>query len=126
MKIKSDKLELFQNIAQFDFDKISYDFHNDFDCTKVKFQNNVLILVFRNIISNFFISLSFYKTTFTFCELDFTEKIDTLTIDNLYRGKFEIDGTLMEFENGRGYFYLEFYEGQKIEFWSESIMIEKE
>lgn len=125
MKINSDKFELFQNISQFDFDKISYDFHNDFDCKKIKFQNNVLILVFRNILNNFLVSLSFDKASLILCEFDFTETIETLTIDNLYRGKFEIDGTLMEFENGRGYFYLEFYEGLKIEFWSESINIEK-
>lgn len=62
----------------------------------------------------------------TFFEFDFTETMKTLTIDNLYRGKFEIDGALTEFENNRGYFYLEFYEGQKIEFWSESLSIEKQ
>lgn len=62
----------------------------------------------------------------TFFEFDFTETMKTLTIDNLFRGKFEIDGALTEFENNRGYFYLEFYEGQKIEFWSESLSIEKQ
>lgn len=126
MKIYSDKIELFQNISQFDFDKINYDFHNDFECVKIKFQNNILILIFQNIVSHYIVSLSFDKTTLTFCEFDFTEKVESLTIDNLYRGRFENNGKLTEFENKCGYFYLEFYEGQKIEFWSESLSVEKE
>ncbi|WP_298140189.1 hypothetical protein [Flavobacterium sp.] len=124
MKIYSDKIDLFQNISQFDFDKISYDFHNDFECVKIKFQNNVLILILQNIVSHYIVSLSFNKTILTFCEFDFTEKVEPLTIDNLYRGRFENDGKLTEFENNRGYYYLEFYEGQKIEFWSESLSVE--
>lgn len=126
MKIRSDKIELFQNLSQFDFDNDSFDFHNDFDCLKVKFQSDILVLIFQNIVSKFLISVSFQKTTLTFFEFDFTELTKTLTIDNLYRGKYEIDGSLIEFQNNRGYFYLEFYEGQKIEFWSESISIERE
>lgn len=126
MKIDSSKIELFQNISQFDFDNVNYDFHNDFECTRVKFQSNVLILVFRNFVSKFIVSLCFQKSSLTYCEFDFTETIEALTIDNLYRGKFEIDGRLIEFENNRGYFYLEFYEGQKMEFWSESISVETE
>jgi hypothetical protein len=125
MKIKSDKIELFQNLSQLEFDNRSFDLHNDFDCLKVKFQNNVLILVFQNIENDFLILISFQKTMFTFFEFDFTETFKTLTIDNLYRGKYEVDGMLIEFNNDRGYFYLEFYEGQKIEFWSESIDIER-
>lgn len=126
MNIKSDKIKLFENLSQFDFDNCSMDLHNDFECLKVKFHNNILILVFQNIVSKFLISISFQKTTMTFFEFDFTETMKTLTIDNLFRGKFEIDGALTEFENNRGYFYLEFYEGQKIEFWSESLSIEKQ
>jgi hypothetical protein len=125
MRIDSNKIELFQNISQFDFDKINYDFHNDFECVKVKFSNSVLVLLFKNIVDNFLVSLSFQKTTLTFCEFEFKEEFETLTIDNLYRGKFENDGKLVEFDSDRGYFYLEFYEGQKIEFWSESIIVEK-
>lgn len=126
MNIKSDKIELFQDLSQIDFDSSNFDLHNDFDCSKVMFQNNILILVFQNIINKFLISISFQKTTVTFFEFDFTGAMKNLTIDNLYRGKYEIDGTLIEFKNNRGYYYLEFYEGQKIEFWSESISIERQ
>jgi hypothetical protein len=126
MKIYLNKIELFQNISQLDFDEMHYDLHNEFDCVKVKFQNNVLVLVFQNIVSKFLISLNFQNTILTFCEFEFVHISKTLTIDNLYRGKFENEGKLIEFENERGYFYLEFYEGQKIEFWSESIVVEEE
>jgi hypothetical protein len=61
-----------------------------------------------------------------FYEFDFYETIPTLTIDNLYKGKAEVEGGLIEFQNNRGYFYLEFYEGQKIEFWSDGILVDKE
>jgi hypothetical protein len=126
MRINSDKIELFQNISQFDFEEVNYDFHNEFECVKVKFRNNVLVLIFQNIVSKFLISLNFQKTILTFCEFEFVDTLKTLTIDNLYRGKFENDGRLIEFENSRGYFYLEFYEGQKIEFWSESMVVKEE
>lgn len=126
MIINSDKIELFQNLSQFDFDKIKFDFHNDFNCVKVKFHNNILLLLFQSIVSKFIVSLSFQKTTLTFFEFECREAVETLTIDNLYRGRFENDGKLIEFENNRGYFYLEFYEGQKIEFWSECLVVVKE
>lgn len=122
----SNKIELFQNISQFDFDKVTYDFHNDFECVKVKFQNGELILVFKNIVHKFLVSLIFQKTTLTFYEFEFAETFEALTIDSLYRGKFENEGTLLEFDGDRGYFYLEFYESQKIEFWSESVRLERQ
>jgi hypothetical protein len=124
MKINSDKIELFQNISQFDIGDTNYDFHNDFECVKVKFQDGILSLIFQHIVNKYLVSLSFQKTTLTFCEFEFIMALESLTIDNLYRGKFESKGELIEFENTRGYFYLEFYEGQKVEFWSESICVE--
>ena len=48
-------------------------------------------------------------------------------IDTLYRGRFEMGGKLEEFSNdSRGYFYLELYEGQKIEFWAEYVVLRTE
>jgi hypothetical protein len=47
-----------------------------------------------------------------------------LTLDNLYRGRFEKNGTLIEFDpGGRSYFYLEFYEEDEIEFWSDELSL---
>ena len=39
-----------------------------------------------------------------------------LTIDNIYRGRFEQEGQLFEFDQDkRAYFYVEFYQNFKIE-----------
>jgi hypothetical protein len=126
MKTNSKNIELFQNLSLIEFDNSSFDLHNDFNCLKVKLQNNVLILVFQNIVHKFLVIVSFNNITFTVIEFNFTEIMRDLTIDNLYRGRFEVNETLIEFDNGRGYFYLEFCEGQKFEFWSEGMSIERQ
>jgi hypothetical protein len=126
MKINSINIELFQNISQFNFDNEFYDFHNDFECINVKLNKNDLILLFKNSLSDFMVSIHFQGTTFNSLEFEFVEEFKSLTLDNLYRGKFETDGKLIEFENNKGYFYLDFYEGITIEFWCESILVKKE
>lgn len=126
MKTNSIKIELFQNISQFYFDNEFYDFHNDFECINVKLNKNDLILLFKKSLSDFMVSIHFQETTLTSLEFEFVEEFKSLTLDNLYRGKFEIDGKLIEFENNKGYFYLEFYEGITFEFWCESILVKKE
>jgi hypothetical protein len=126
MEIKTSQIELFKNIIQGDFDGNYYDLHNDFNCIKITIEKGVLSLIFRNIHSSFLISLKFLNVNITFFEFDLKEKIETLTIDNLYRGRFEVDEKLIEYKNEDGYFYLEFYEGQKMEFWSKSLIVKRE
>lgn len=126
MKINSKNIELFQNISQFCFDDKFYDFHNDYECVKVKLNNNDLILLFKKSFSDFKVSIHFQETTFTSLEFEFIDDLKPLTIDNLYRGRFEMDGKLVEFDNNRGYFYLEFYEGLSFEFWCASIFVKQE
>ena len=124
VSLPSNTFDLFQNISQFYFREVSFDFHNDFNCEQVIFENHRLCLVFSNTENKSTVSLCFQDTTITYCQFDFTSQIESLTIDNLYRGRFEIDGSLIEFDNDRGYFYLEFCEGPKMEFWCASIRIE--
>ena len=53
-------------------------------------------------------------------------EIKNLTIDNIYRGRFEKNGRLMEFNSKEcSYFYLEFEQGSKMEFWCNEIVVEK-
>ena len=50
---------------------------------------------------------------------------ENLTIDNMYRGKVIREEKLLEFNaEGSGYFYVEFEEGQKIEFWSNEYVVD--
>ena len=126
MEIDHKKIELFKNLSQFDFDNVYYDFHNDFDCVKITFENNFLILFFKKIVEGYIISFKFENVLLEkFYFFNFPE-LKNLTIDNLYRGRFEKNDELIEFDkNGKSYFYVEFYEGPKIELWCENIMVEK-
>ncbi len=121
----AQRIPLFENLSQFDFGDGFIDFHNDFNCTKVKFESNILTLTFAAINSQDQVSVEFYGVLLTCFDFCFIDSSDAGTIDTLYRGRFEINNTLIEFEKGKGYFYLEFYEGQRLEFWSEGLKIEK-
>lgn len=125
MSVDSKKIELFKNLSEFDIDDLYFDFHNDFDCINIKFDSCFLIFIFQNIADNSLVSIQFENAILTYCEFNFQETVNVLTIDNLYRGKFENKGELIEFQNNCGYFYLEFYEGQKMEFWSEGVTVKK-
>ncbi|MEB3802170.1 hypothetical protein INQ45_14205 [Flavobacterium columnare] len=123
MKLIASQVELFKDLSYFDYDQNSFDLHNDFDCKKIQFENNELTLVFKKNEDNFFLFFKFQNTNLTIFNFTFNIN-EALTIDNLYRGKSEVDGYLKELDNNRGYFYLEFYDEQKIEFWSDLIFVE--
>lgn len=124
--INSKSIELFKNLSQFDLEGFCYDFHNDYNCTKVTLNNNCLELQFKKIVGENLVSFIFQNVIFQKFELrDFSE-FDFLTIDNLYRGRYEEDGRLIEFnKEGKAYFYVDFYVGLKIELWCENILLKK-
>ena len=122
----SKKIALFKNLSEFDLDNIYYDFHNDFDCIKIILEDNFLSLIFRKIKEEYLISFGFQNVNLIRFDFGNFSELKNLTIDNLYRGRFEKDGHLSEFSgDGKSYFYLEFYEGPKMELWCESIAVEK-
>lgn len=126
MEINSKKIELFKNISQFDLDNIYYDFHNDFECIKITLESNFLLLLFRKIIEEYIISFKFDNTILAMFEFTDFSEFKNLTIDNIYRGRFEKNGQLIEFSSdGKSFFYLEFTESIKMELWCENIVIEK-
>ncbi len=121
--IAATSIEFFKNLAQYDYNNQYYDFHNDYNCEKLSYSDGILIILFKSLIDGIFLSLKF--TDVKIVTLDFFNVKD-LTLDNLYRGRSELNGELIEVsEDGKGYFYLEFYEGQKLEFWSNGIKIEQ-
>ncbi len=127
--IEPKDIELFLNLSQYDYNGNYYDFHNDYDCNKIILDiDKTLILVFKSIISRKeIIYLKFIEVSIE--KLDFFNSLkeEDLAIDNLYRGKTEDNNTLVELSpDKKGYFYLEFYEGQKIEFWSKGLIIESQ
>ena len=122
--IKAKEIELFKNLSQIELDNLFYDFHNDFDCIQVLFESNMLILLFKNIMKGDFVSFKFDNATIeSFDSLNF-EELKNLTVDNIYRGRFQKNDQLFEFDiNGKSYFYIEFYEGPCIELKCMNIII---
>jgi hypothetical protein len=114
-------IELLENLCQYEFDNRYYDFHNDYTCESISLTDTVLFINFKQEISGGTISLVFTDVEvkqFIFFNVTDTK---TLTIDNVYRGRALIDNELKEFIEEKGYFYLEFYEGQMLEFWAKSV-----
>ena len=125
--INSNETELFKNLSQLELGNLYYDFHNDFNCLKLLFEDNILILSFKNIVNEYVISFKFDDSILKRFEFFNFKNFKDLTIDCLYRGRFQKDNELLEFDvDGRSYFYMEFCEDIKIEFWCKNIIIEKE
>lgn len=122
--IKANKIKLFENIAQFDIEGIYYDFHNDYSCTRVSLSEDSLELMFLKSLSDEKISLRFLEVEIFMLDLMFCEINKGLTIDSIYRGRFEVGGFLNEFnEMNKSFIYIEFYEGQAIELFCERIEV---
>ncbi len=123
--IESQTIKLFQNLSQYDYDNKYYDFHNDYDCIQLLLNDeNCLDLKFRHVINKEVVHLKFYDVQVCVFVFFNYPKVENLTVDNLYRGRTEKLGELIEFLNpNNGYFYLEFDEGQKLEFWSSGLRV---
>ncbi len=123
--MSTTNIELFKNLSQYDVKGVYYDFHNDYDCLRVLFDQAILNIIFQNIRDNSLITLRFDDVTLTKVSFYNTSESQNLTVDNLYRGRVEVKGELTELSRDeRAYFYLEFYEGQKIEFWARWITLD--
>lgn len=124
--MKAKDIELFKNLSQNEHGNKWIDFHNDFDCVKVNLKiGGLLMLWFKGVNNDELIRLKFSDVLIEKMEFFNSNKVENLTIDNLYRGMVERDGELLEYnENGSGYFYLEFDEGQKLEFWSSGLDVD--
>src|ERR1043165_1202683 len=120
--IDSKEIELFKNIVEYDLEGVYYDLHNDFKCLKIEQRKDELILLFKNINEDYFVSVLFQSVTINKNEFRNMPITCELTIDTLYRGRYENNGDLVELsDDNRAYFYMEFYEGQKMEFWCKGI-----
>ena len=123
--IQVKTISLFENLSQYDFDGQYYDFHNDFCCVRILLNgDDTLGIVFESVVDNSLVMLRFQDVILESFEYFNSQGVENLTIDNLYRGRVEINGKLKEFsDDGKGYFYLEFDEGQKMEFWSKGLIV---
>ena len=125
--IAATSIEFFKNIAQYDYDNRYYDFHNDYICEKLSYSDGILSILFKSLVDGIFLSLKFKEAKIISLDFFNVKAVENLTLDNLYRGRCELNGDLIEIsKDGNGYFYLEFYEGQKLEFWANGMDIEQE
>ena len=121
------EIELFKNLCDWDLERNNHrDLHSDFGCNGIEFAQQSLHLKFQGLAkSSHKLEIEFMNVEVVRMDISFDEPLANLTLDSLYRGRFEIDGGLVEFdERGRGYFYLEFYEGPELEFWSKSVSMD--
>lgn len=126
MSLSAKEIPLFENLAQFEFDQAYYDFHNDFICEQIIFENSCIDLLMKHRINNEKFLLRFLSAEIIKINYLFIINNNGLTIDNLYRGRFQLDGNLFECNNDqKSYFYLEFYEGQTMEFFCDSVEVKK-
>lgn len=83
MNIDAKKLKLFENISEISFDNNYYDFHNDFDCTKISLEKKSLLLNFRHIENNYIITLKFNEVILDRLDFNLLANFDS-TIDTVY------------------------------------------
>jgi len=123
--IAATSVPFFKDLAQYDFDNANYDFHNDYSFEKLSYASGLLRLVFKSLIGRNQLSLMFTDVNIMTIDFFNVNDVENLTLDILYRGRAEVNGALIELlEDGRGYFYLEFYEGQTLEFWATGFYLE--
>ena len=107
--------DLFESLLEFEFHGKSIDLHNDFNCTSIlyKAQTNTL-------------SLKFERAILTSYKHEIGCRLTELTIDNFYRGRYQIDESLHEFSHdGKSYFYIEFDEGLSLELFANKVLVSR-
>lgn len=120
--ITTKDILFFENLSQINYDNQYYDLHNDYECQKIELDKNCLTMKFKNIKNDFLLLFTFSNVEIT--SISLLNKETNLTIDNLYRGKREVNKQLIELsDDGKSYFYLEFYEGLKFEFWADKFWL---
>lgn len=120
--MQSSTLPLFENLAQYELNGVFIDLHNDYECKEITLINGDLRLEFKGNQNGKWVRLSFRQVDFGAFSIFLSEGKEGLILDNLYRGRIIENGQLIETsDKGKGYFYLEFYAGQKAEFWAQGL-----
>lgn len=125
--IELKNVELFKDLTTIEQNGIVLDLHNDFTCAIVDYDKNekLLHIGFISNIDGGKICLRFEGVTIVKLNLIFNKIKDKSTINILYRGRFEIDGSLFEYSKlQESYFYMEFEEGDSFEFFTEKLLVE--
>jgi hypothetical protein len=123
--VVATSIELIKNLVDLEYGGQKFDLHNDYECARILFENKTLLLLMKRVESNESLSLFFFEVNLTSVDFFNETKVENLTLDTLYRGRCLVDTELIDQSlDGKGFFYVEFYEGQKMEFWSKGFSVE--
>lgn len=130
MAIQSSiRSELFQSLVEIDINEVCIDLHNDYDCISFSYTEatHEFLLNFRSVKENApypLVSLKFEQVIFHTINAGLETIPKSRTIDNIYRGRFEANGSLYEFtEDGKSFYCLEFLEAYSFQFFANSLQI---
>lgn len=130
MEIDLTNSELFKSFAEFEKDGLYIDLHNEFDCIKIAYSSakKQFMLSFE---ANQYrkgdvrsVSVIFDACTIEACSLKLGEAdIDATTLDNMYRGRFEVnESELSEVsDSGMYYYYLDFLHNAHFELFARNV-----
>ncbi|MFC3354964.1 hypothetical protein [Sphingobacterium zeae] len=133
-KISLPQFELFKDIVAIDLDGIYLDLHNDYDCIRVLYNSayNEFRLTFKRVNlatdANYdLVDLVFIDAVMETCLFVLDEYVSNefKTIDLMYRGRFENETELAEFDGfGRSLYYIGFYRGIELKVFSTSLFVD--
>jgi len=122
--------ELFKDLVFINQGDVAFDIHNDYDCINMSYEKAGAFLSLNFEASGFNKTASYKQVRIEFKEailvkvdLVLNRTADSTTINNIYRGRFEQEGKLLEYsDDGGRYFYIEFETGDKIELFSKQVL----
>lgn len=125
--IKVSHIELFKSLLDLEVGDKFIDLHNDFNCTEINFskEDQSLIFVFFDHNHSSSLRLVFQQVILVKFNLNFELDKKYIILDNFYRGRFESNNELHDLsEEGKGYMYVEFCEGQSLEFYCKEFEVD--
>ena len=117
---------LLENISFLKYENISLDIHNDYNFKELSFEHNRMKISFNEISNNFkIIEFVFENIEVVKLKMIQFEVPDSITLDNFYRGKTELNENILEEDSSkRKYFYLDFLEDIQIELWCSRLYLQ--
>ena len=99
------------------------DLHNSFNCRNIEYAMDKFIFDFSD--SESLLRIVFTEVEILKMQLPFKQSFEGITLDNMYRGRFEVNSQLADLSpDSKGCIYIEFYEGQSLEFLCKAMIID--
>jgi hypothetical protein len=122
--------ELFKNLIELNYEGVYIDIHNNYYCYYIKHDEGreIVQMLFSSLDSSILLN----KIDIEFKRVDLIKMslllqngpTENLTLDTFYRGRYEVKGVLKEYsDQGKPYFYIDFYEGYSIELFADSVQV---